>query len=156
VSAVPTLIVEDEADVAQLIARALEPFGFAVTLVGTAQAALVHCETTPPELAIIDLGLPDRDGLDLLRELQTRYPCAVIILTGRAAVADRVLGLELGADDRAGQNGDAALPGCWKRREGGCDAWRDSSYERRGRTTGSALRRVAFRCRYLRVGPRRH
>jgi DNA-binding response OmpR family regulator len=99
VSAVPTLIVEDEADVAQLIARALEPFGFAVTLVGTAQAALVHCETTPPELAIIDLGLPDRDGLDLLRELQTRYPCAVIILTGRAAVADRVLGLELGADD---------------------------------------------------------
>lgn len=98
-SAVPTLIVEDEADVAQLIARALEPFGFAVTLVGTAQAALAHCETTPPELAIIDLGLPDRDGLDLLRELQTRYPCAVIILTGRAAVADRVFGLELGADD---------------------------------------------------------
>lgn len=96
---VATLIVEDEPDVAHLIARALEPFGFAPTIAPTAAAALAQCEAAPPELAIIDLGLPDRDGLELLRELQWRFPCAVIILTGRAAVADRVLGLELGADD---------------------------------------------------------
>ena len=57
-SAVPTLIVEDEADVAQLIARALEPFGFAVTLVGTAQVALAHCETTHPNWRSSTLDYP--------------------------------------------------------------------------------------------------
>lgn len=59
----------------------------------------MRCGTVAPDLAIIDLGLPDCEGLDLLKKLQACYPCAVIILTGRAEVADRVLGLELGADD---------------------------------------------------------
>jgi DNA-binding response OmpR family regulator len=52
-----------------------------------------------PELAILDLGLPDMDGLQVLRELQEQHPCAALILTGRDGLTDRVLGLELGADD---------------------------------------------------------
>jgi DNA-binding response OmpR family regulator len=52
-----------------------------------------------PELAILDLGLPDMDGLQVLRLLQEQHPCAALILTGRDGLTDRVLGLELGADD---------------------------------------------------------
>jgi len=96
---IATLVVEDEPEIARLISQALAPHGFAVTAVGTGREALACCQEEPPDLAIIDLGLPDGDGLDLLRRLQQTCPCAVIILTGRADVADRVLGLELGADD---------------------------------------------------------
>ncbi len=96
---IATLVVEDEPEIARLIAQALAPHGFAVTTVGTGREALACCQEQAPDLVIIDLGLPDGDGLDLLRKLQQSCPCAVIILTGRADVADRVLGLELGADD---------------------------------------------------------
>ncbi len=98
-AALPLLIVEDEPEIARLIAAALREFGFEVAVAGSGSEALRLAAQAAPELAIIDLGLPDVDGLDLLRELQQRHPCAVIILTGRASVADRVLGLELGADD---------------------------------------------------------
>jgi len=63
------------------------------------RAALEAVRTRTPELTIVDLGLPDMDGLALIAEMQRLHPCAVLILTGRAGVADRVLGLELGADD---------------------------------------------------------
>ena len=52
-----------------------------------------------PDLCIVDLGLPDADGLDVVRELQARYDCGVMVLTGRGYLSDRVMGLELGADD---------------------------------------------------------
>jgi two-component system OmpR family response regulator len=50
-------------------------------------------------LCIVDLGLPDADGMDVVRELQARYACGVMVLTGRGYLSDRVMGLELGADD---------------------------------------------------------
>jgi len=52
-----------------------------------------------PSVVIVDLGLPDRDGLDVVRQLATTQDCGILVLTGRDSVPDRVLGLELGADD---------------------------------------------------------
>ena len=93
------LVVEDDLDVARLICRSLGEFGFACDVAASGRAALDAVRTRTPELTIVDLGLPDMDGLALIAEMQRLHPCAVLILTGRAGVADRVLGLELGADD---------------------------------------------------------
>ena len=92
-------IVEDEADIARLIADSLAEYGFRAETFGTGRALLARAKRGPPELAILDLGLPDMDGLQVLRELQEQHPCAALILTGRDGLTDRVLGLELGADD---------------------------------------------------------
>ncbi|WP_374482197.1 response regulator transcription factor [Zoogloea sp.] len=92
-------IVEDEADIARLIASNLAEYGFRSESFGTGRALLARARRVQPELAILDLGLPDMDGLQVLRELQEQHPCAALILTGRDGLTDRVLGLELGADD---------------------------------------------------------
>jgi len=92
-------IVEDEADIARLIASSLAEYGFRSESFGTGRALLARARRVQPELAILDLGLPDMDGLQVLRELQEQHPCAALILTGRDGLTDRVLGLELGADD---------------------------------------------------------
>jgi DNA-binding response OmpR family regulator len=92
-------VVEDEADIARLIAGTLTEYGFRSETFGTGRALLARARRVQPELAILDLGLPDMDGLQVLRELQENHPCAALILTGRDGLTDRVLGLELGADD---------------------------------------------------------
>lgn len=92
-------IVEDEPDIARLIATSLAEYGFRSETFGTGRALLARARTVQPELAILDLGLPDMDGLQVLRLLQEQHPCAALILTGRNGLTDRVLGLELGADD---------------------------------------------------------
>ena len=92
-------VVEDEADIARLIASTLGAYGFRTETFGTGRALLSRARREQPELAILDLGLPDMDGLQVLRELQENHPCAALILTGRDGLTDRVLGLELGADD---------------------------------------------------------
>ena len=92
-------IVEDEADIARLIADTLGEYGFRSETFATGRALLSRTRRAQPELAILDLGLPDMDGLQVLRELQEQHPCAALILTGRDGLTDRVLGLELGADD---------------------------------------------------------
>ncbi|MBS0344874.1 MAG: response regulator transcription factor [Proteobacteria bacterium] len=92
-------IVEDEADIARLIASSLAEYGFRSESFGSGRALLARARRVQPELAILDLGLPDMDGLQVLRELQEQHPCAALILTGRDGLTDRVLGLELGADD---------------------------------------------------------
>ena len=92
-------IVEDEPDIARLIAASLTEYGFRSETFGTGRALLARARREQPELAILDLGLPDMDGLQVLRELQENHPCAALILTGRDGLTDRVLGLELGADD---------------------------------------------------------
>ncbi len=92
-------VVEDEADIARLIASTLGEYGFRTETFGTGRALLSRARRAQPELAILDLGLPDMDGLQVLRELQEQHPCAALILTGRDGLTDRVLGLELGADD---------------------------------------------------------
>ena len=92
-------VVEDEADIARLIVGTLAEYGFRCETFGTGRALLARAKRMQPELAILDLGLPDMDGLQVLRELQEQPPCAALILTGRDGLTDRVLGLELGADD---------------------------------------------------------
>ena len=92
-------VVEDEADIARLIVGTLAEYGFRCETFGTGRALLARAKRMQPELAILDLGLPDMDGLQVLRELQEQHPCAALILTGRDGLTDRVLGLELGADD---------------------------------------------------------
>ncbi len=93
------LLVEDEPSIAEIVAFALSSEGFQVawrTLVSEAEAELV---ATPCDLAILDLGLPDGSGLELLKRLRRHSEMPVLILSARNAELDRVLGLELGADD---------------------------------------------------------
>lgn len=93
------LVLEDEPDIARLICSSLGEYGFRCEHVGTGRQLLDLAQRASPELCIIDLGLPDMDGMQVVRELQEGNPCAVLILTGRDNITDRVLGLELGADD---------------------------------------------------------
>lgn len=96
-------VVEDEPDIARLIAGTLDGFGYQCELFRRGADALRRVKAAAPALCIVDLGLPDMDGLQLVRELQERSGCAILILTGRQHVADRVMGLELGADDYMGK-----------------------------------------------------
>ena len=75
-------VVEDEADIARLIVGTLAEYGFRCETFGTGRALLARAKRMQPELAILDLGLPDMDGLQVLRELQEQHPCAALILTG--------------------------------------------------------------------------
>ena len=59
----------------------------------------IACRALGPDLCIIDLGLPDMDGIELMQRVRAQSSCGILILTGRAYVSDRVMGLELGADD---------------------------------------------------------
>ncbi|MDY0012091.1 MAG: response regulator transcription factor [Rhodocyclaceae bacterium] len=95
----PILVLEDDPDIGALIARTLAEYAFHSETLPTGKAFLARALQTSPDLCIIDLGLPDMDGLQVLRELQRIAPCAVMILTGRNHLTDRVEGLELGADD---------------------------------------------------------
>ncbi|MDP3739514.1 MAG: response regulator transcription factor [Hyphomonadaceae bacterium] len=94
------LIVEDEARIAELLKRALEAAGFAVDTAHLCADAREALSVTSYDAAILDLGLPDGDGIGLLSELRAsdcRVP--VLVLTARDTVEDRVLGLDTGADD---------------------------------------------------------
>ncbi len=100
-SAPPALIyvIEDEAEVAKLVVAALREFGFACEVFATGGAVLRRLQFEKPDLCIVDLGLPDMDGLDLMRRITAGSSAGVLILTGRGHTADRVMGLELGGDD---------------------------------------------------------
>lgn len=93
------LVLEDEPEIARLITGALAEYGFRWEHAATGREFLARARQTSPDLVIVDLGLPDMDGMQVIRELQDGSPCAVLILTGRNDLTDRVLGLELGADD---------------------------------------------------------
>src|SRR5713226_7613155 len=94
------LIVEDETRIAELVQGALARAGFAVDAVGLFADARAALAVTSYDAAIVDLGLPDGDGLSLLGELRgKRNLTPVLVLTARDAVEDRVRGLDAGADD---------------------------------------------------------
>lgn len=93
------LVIEDDPDIRRLVGSVLEGYGYAVALLGSGREARQAIQRQAPDLCIVDLGLPDMDGLALVRELWEDPRFGVIILSGRAGVSDRVLGLELGADD---------------------------------------------------------
>lgn len=92
-------VVEDDADVARVIRAALRDFGFDITECRTAAELFRQIDSHAPDLCIVDLGLPDMDGMEVVRRLQERHDCGILILTGRGYVGDRIMGLELGADD---------------------------------------------------------
>ncbi len=92
------LVVEDERDIRDLLRRYLEREGHAVLSTGTGAEALRLLYESAPDLVLLDLGLPDIDGLDVL-SAATTVSIPVIALTARSSVEDRIRGLERGADD---------------------------------------------------------
>ena len=94
------LLVEDDLALAKSLQKALGHEGFTTNHVTSGTEALTSADTDPPELVILDLGLPDMDGLDVLRGLNRgERPLPVLVLTARDTTADKVSGLNLGADD---------------------------------------------------------
>jgi two-component system response regulator TctD len=94
------LVVEDNEQLAALLARGLRAAGYDTDLLATAAEARAALSTTRYAAAILDLGLPDQDGLSVLREIRRRDdPLPVLVLTARAGLDDRLTGLRSGADD---------------------------------------------------------
>ncbi|HEU5222654.1 MAG TPA: response regulator transcription factor [Candidatus Lumbricidophila sp.] len=91
------LVVEDDPGTAELLVRGLAWYGYGTQWVRTAEAA--RAASGAADLVLLDLGLPDGDGLDLVRQLRTAHAVPIIVISGRASETDRVVGLELGADD---------------------------------------------------------
>src|SRR5690242_1599303 len=85
--------------IARLVRDYLTHAGFDVIVTGDGNAALASARGSKPDLVVLDLGLPGRDGLDVTRELRRTSSVPIVILTARADEADRIVGLELGADD---------------------------------------------------------
>src|SRR4051812_37964568 len=93
------LLVEDEPRLAELVARELEAAGYAVRHARDGAGALRLFAEAPPDLVLLDWMLPGMDGLEVLRRLRQSSPIPVLMLTARAEEVDRVIGLEVGADD---------------------------------------------------------
>ena len=93
------LVVEDEMRIARNLRDYLEVAGFGVTVVGNGEAAIASARGERPDLVVLDLGLPGIDGLDVARELRRSANTPIVMLTARGDEADRIVGLELGADD---------------------------------------------------------
>jgi DNA-binding response OmpR family regulator len=93
------LIVDDEPKIVRLVADYLENAGFGVTTARSGDEALMRARTEGPDLVVLDLGLPGLDGLDVTRTLRRDGELPIIILTARDDETDRIIGLELGADD---------------------------------------------------------
>lgn len=93
------LVVEDDAQIAAIVRDYLTAGGFGVRTVADGAAALAVARADRPDAVVLDLGLPGRDGLDVLRELRRDGDVPVLILTARGEETDRIVGLELGADD---------------------------------------------------------
>lgn len=96
---IKVLVVEDDLQIAKQIKAALNNAGFECHLAMSATNFLGQLEPADPDLCIIDLGLPDFDGMDLVNEVKARSRASVLILTGRGNIRDKVSGLETGADD---------------------------------------------------------
>ena len=93
------LLVEDEPEIRRFARMALESEGHEVFEADTLQRGLIEAGSRRPELAIVDLGLPDGDGVDLIRDLRTWSTAPVIVLSARSGEADKIGALDAGADD---------------------------------------------------------
>ena len=92
-------VVDDEVDITRLLAGYLERQGFRVTQLHAGRALLDLMPTDPPALVLLDLGLPGEDGFTIARELRAHWHCGLVIVTGRGDSVDKIVGLEIGADD---------------------------------------------------------
>jgi len=93
------IVVDDEAPAREMVGDYLKMHGFAVTLCDGGTALRAAIETGLPDLVVLDLNMPEEDGLSIIRDLKARSTVPVIMLTATASPIDRVVGLELGADD---------------------------------------------------------
>ena len=93
------LVLEDEREIRQFVRLSLEAEGWQVFEAGTLRQGLIEAGTRKPDLVIADLGLPDGDGVDFIRELRSWSGVPVIVLSARTAEADKVRALDAGADD---------------------------------------------------------
>src|SRR5947209_8244663 len=96
------LVVEDDPDIAHLVAHYLEKSGFSVDLLANGRDALASIAARPPDVLVLDLMLPEVDGLEICRLVRANSATSampIIMLTARAEESDRIVGLEIGADD---------------------------------------------------------
>lgn len=93
------LIVEDEADIRRFVRLALESEGHEVFEADGVKRALIEAGTRRPDLVVLDLGLPDGDGVDFIRDLRGWSPVPVIVLSARSSETDKIAALDAGADD---------------------------------------------------------
>ena len=92
-------VVDDETAITQLLAHYLGTHGFRTTQLHSGQALMELMPSDPPELVLLDLGLPGEDGFAIARQLREHWRCGLVIITGRGDAVDKVVGLEVGADD---------------------------------------------------------
>ena len=93
------VVVEDDHDVGDALSRLLVQAGFDVTVARTGAQALAVVREQDPDLVTLDLTLPDIDGVEVCRQIRTLSDCYVIVVSGRTSEVDRLVGLEVGADD---------------------------------------------------------
>jgi DNA-binding response OmpR family regulator len=93
------LVVEDEMKIARVVRDYLTDAGYEVVVASSGEAALASARGATPDLVVLDLGLPGLDGLDVARELRGSSRVPIVMLTARGEETDRIVGLELGADD---------------------------------------------------------
>jgi DNA-binding response OmpR family regulator len=93
------LLIEDDARLAAMVSEYLGGSGYRVTVVPSGVGGLERLEREPYDALVLDLSLPDMDGLDVCRRLRARWDLPVLMLTARGNAMDRVVGLEIGADD---------------------------------------------------------
>jgi len=98
-NAASVLIVDDEPHIRRLLHSTLDRAGYRVSEAGSARQALAEIETNPPDVVLLDLGLPDRDGLELLPLMRQKSKAAVLVVSARESTDEKVAALDLGAID---------------------------------------------------------
>jgi two-component system KDP operon response regulator KdpE len=93
------LVVEDEAQIRQLLRRGLEAHGYAVVEAANAASGIAQCAEGNPDVVILDLGLPDRDGRELIAEVRAWSRVPILVLSGRCAASEKVAVLDVGGSD---------------------------------------------------------
>ncbi|MBI3928628.1 MAG: response regulator transcription factor [Armatimonadetes bacterium] len=93
------VVIDDDPDVCDLVRLCLEEAGFSVEIVRDGKAGLEAVDTRPPDLVVLDVSLPTLDGLTVCRELRRRHNMPILMLSARGQDVDKVVGLEVGADD---------------------------------------------------------
>ena len=97
--AIHIAVLDDEADITQLLATYLQSHGYRVSQVQHGRALMQMMAADQPALVLLDLGLPGEDGFAIARQLREHWQCGLVIVTGRGDAVDKVVGLEVGADD---------------------------------------------------------